>query len=194
MIDPAFWQSESVAQLPIAARYFFIGLFSNADDQGRMKAHPALIRSKLYPYDDISLDEISEWLDLLVADEFIIVYENDGKGYLQITNWWKYQRPRWAWPSEHPAPEGWADRVHYRKGNMPVKENWDQDETEPETESKTSETTVAPQWTHNGPTVEPAPSISTRTSISSSSSSSQEDPAPDGAPPPEPEHRTPTPH
>ena len=71
MIDPAFWQSETIANLSIKDRYLFIGLFSNADDQGRMKAHPALIRSVVFPYDDVALDEIEAGLDALEVNESI---------------------------------------------------------------------------------------------------------------------------
>src|SRR5512139_2121046 len=172
MIDPAFWQSESVASLPIAARYFFIGLFSNADDQGRIKAHPALIRSRLYPFDDISLEDITNWIMQLVGQGSVIAYIVDGKEYIQIANWWRYQRPRWAWPSQHPAPEGWADRVHYRKGNAVVTENWDEIGTDEEPIPSESEPIVEPQWNHSEPAVEPAPStsISTSTRISTSDS------------------------
>ena len=146
MIDPAFWQSETVAALPVEMRYFFIGLFSNADDQGRMKAHPALIRSKLYPFDDIDLDTITGYLKRLDAGDFIIMYSVDGKDCLQIRNWWKYQRPRWAWPSELPPPDGWRDRVCYRKGNAVVKSNWDNPDANQDSDSDKSGATVAPPF------------------------------------------------
>jgi len=184
MIDPAFWQSESVARLPVAVRYFFIGLFSNADDQGRMKAHPALLRSTLYPYDDIDLHEIETMLEWLCND-FIIVYEADSKEYLQILNWWKYQRPRWAWPSDHPAPEGWKDRVHYRQGNAVMKENWDDPEPNaaplPQNDDSQSGATVEPPRNQTGTTVEPAPSGSNSTSGSGSTSGSDQESADAGA-------------
>ena len=132
MIDPSFWQSETVARLPISARYLFIGLFSNADDQGRMKANVALIRAKVFPLDDIGLDAIAADLDKLEAGQFILRYETNGSRYLQVVNWWKYQRHTWAMPSELPAPEGWTDRACYRKGNVVVKSNWPDAGTEPD--------------------------------------------------------------
>ena len=165
MIDPALWQSETIAGLTIRQRLLFIGLFSNADDQGRMKAHPSLIRSKLFPYDDISLDDIAGWLQSLVTGDFITMYANSGKDYLQICNWWKYQHPRWAWPSEHPAPEGWQDRVHYRQGNKVITQNWDHSDAILPDESGDDEPTVVPPRLQNGATVEPAPSISGSISI-----------------------------
>jgi len=145
MIDPAFWESHTVAKLGRCARLTFIGLFSNADDQGRMKAHPALLRSRLYPYDDISIADIEEELQGIAATGAIQLYEVAGARYLQITGWWKYQHPRWAWPSDIPAPEGWLDRVRYRQGNKVMEDNWE------------GESTVVPQWDDSGTDAKPAP-------------------------------------
>ena len=179
MIDPSFWQSESIAELPLAVRYTFIGLFSNADDQGRLKAHPALLRSKIYPLDDIALDVISAHLVDLEEGDFIILYGADGRDYLQIKNWWRYQRPRWAWPSEYPAPDGWADRLRYRRGNTVIDQNWDDDEPGPNDDEGTppdsgqgdtqeSDPTAGSQWGHSEPAVESAPRDRTSDSTSDS--------------------------
>ena len=166
MIDPAFWQSETIASYPLPIRYFFIGLFSNADDQGRLRAHPALLRSIIYPYDDISLDEIQEMVASISADGGpILVYQSEGRELIQILNWWRWQRPSWSWPSELEPPPGWEDRLCYRRGNTVIKENWDQ-----------SEATVGPEWDHSETEASKAPSdsisISTSDSISGSTSDS----------------------
>ena len=144
MIDPACWHSETIAALSIPQRYFFISIFSNADDQGRLRAHPALLRPQLYSFDDISLDEIREALAKLVESGFISLYSVQGKDYLQIPNWWTYQRPRWARPSNHPPPEGWTDRVRFRQGNTVVKKNWDGPEEAPGSEPDGSELAEEP--------------------------------------------------
>ena len=115
MIDPAFWKSESVAGLTITQRYLFIGLFSNADDQGRMQAHPALIRSLVFPFDDISLDDIKSDLEEIEHTGSIMIYQIDERECLQITGWWLYQFPQWAYPSKIPPPCGWNDRIGCRR-------------------------------------------------------------------------------
>ena len=38
MIDPNFWESEDVSRLSLFARLLFIGMISNADDEGRGRA------------------------------------------------------------------------------------------------------------------------------------------------------------
>lgn len=125
MIDPSFWQSESMANLSRDQRLLFIGLFSNADDQGRLKGHPAIVRSLVYPFDDIGASEIESDLKALADIGSIIFYEVNSRRIIQIVNWWKYQSPQWAYPSEYPPPEGWQDRLRYRKNGQVITENWD---------------------------------------------------------------------
>lgn len=182
MIDPHLWQSENVAKLTMRQRLLFVGLFSNADDQGRMRAHPLLIRSTIFPFDDISADDIETDLQSIVETGSILIYEQKGTRYLQVINWWKFQRPKWAWPSKIPAPEGWRDRLHYRIGNNPITQNWDENETEEAERADANKTAAVPQSDHNETTVrqeressETTPSISTR--ISDSDSLQQDSPS-----------------
>lgn len=124
MIDPAFWESENIAKLNLQQRYLFIGLFSNADDQGRLKGHPALIRNAVFPFDEISFEQIKSDLQAIANIGSIILYEVDGKDYIQIVGWWDYQKLQWAYPSDIPAPNGWNDRLRYRSDNEIIKSNW----------------------------------------------------------------------
>lgn len=124
MIDPSLWTSESLATLPIEQRYLFIGLFSNADDQGRLRAHPALVRNLVFPYENPPLENVQTGLDALDAIGSILLYDVDGKTYLQILGWWDYQKPAWAYPSDIPAPDGWQDRLRYREDNQVKTHNW----------------------------------------------------------------------
>lgn len=125
MIDPATWQSESIAEFTRDQRLLFIGLFSNADDQGRLRGNPNLVRSVVFPFDDdLNNEIIADWLKVIAKEGCIILYEIDGKEYIQITHWWEYQFPQWAYPSKFPAPPGWTDRLRYRKDNSVVTYNW----------------------------------------------------------------------
>jgi hypothetical protein len=124
MIDPSIWQSETMASLTMRQRLLFIGLFSNADDQGRLRAHPALVRSLVFPYDDVSLEDIADDLAQLTRVECVFLYDANEKRCLQIVNWWSYQSPQWAYPSKIPAPEGWQDKLRYRQDNQVITDNW----------------------------------------------------------------------
>ncbi len=175
MIECKTWKSYQIGQLTLRQRLLWIGLITIADDQGRGCAHPGIVQGAVFPYDEISWDEIQADLDALADLELIHLYPNDdGAPLYQIVNWWKYQRPTWAWPSDLPAPEGWSDREKYRKGNEVIESGWEAaggfgpDDDEP---------TVTPERPHDDPTASPAPSTSgsTRTSDSKTLSSANAD-------------------
>lgn len=125
MVSDSIWKNEKYASLPLGARLLLIGLVTNADDQGRGKAHPAFLRAEIFPYDDFPLADISQWLQLIQANETAILYSVDGKDYYQLTNWWDYQSHPFAAPSEFSKPPAWCDRVRTTtKGRMILTFNW----------------------------------------------------------------------
>lgn len=111
MIDASMWQNERFAELPMAGRLLLIGIINHADDQGRVKANPVWLRSQIFPYDNLTTEEIQSWLDMLAQNETIILYSVSGKQYAQLANWWKYQSLQYAQPSQYPRPDGWLDRI-----------------------------------------------------------------------------------
>jgi len=104
-IHPEFWSDPSVGQLTARERLFFIGCFSNADDDGRLLGNPAWLRSMIFPYDDIPLDEIATMRDRIagVCRNFI-VYAVDGVDYIALRQWGRYQKPKYPKPSNIPPP------------------------------------------------------------------------------------------
>jgi len=136
MIDPAFWQSESLMELNYRQRLLFIGLISNADDQGRLKGNPKLVKAIVFPFDNISADDVQADLDEIETAECIAIYKAGSKTCIQILNWWQYQHPQWAYPSELPPMEGWQDRKRYRQGGQVLTDNW-KGENEAKSESPT---------------------------------------------------------
>lgn len=92
MIDPNFWQSEDVAKLTIRQRLLVIGLFSNADDEGKGRANIPYIRSIIFPYDDIPIKDLTQDLLSIAKVISILLYEVDSNSYYKFTNWKKWQR------------------------------------------------------------------------------------------------------
>lgn len=125
VIYPKIWKSEKFSTLSHRQRLLFIGIFSIADDQGRLSGHPAIIRGDVFPFDDIQLSEINDDLDAISETGSIHKYSSDGKTIIQIVNWWKYQTPPWAYPSDFPPPSGWIDRLRYQKQKEIIKTNWE---------------------------------------------------------------------
>lgn len=112
MIHDEFFQSEGVAAWTMRQRLLVIGMISIADDQGRLKGNPLWLRSQIFPYDMLSIDDISSDLAAIAAtNDTVWLYQVDGRDYIQLVNWWDYQSPQWAKASRLPAPTGWQDRI-----------------------------------------------------------------------------------
>jgi hypothetical protein len=92
MIDPNIWMSEDVGKLNLFERLLLIGMFSNADDEGKGRANPPLIRSLIFPYDDIPIADIEAALEKIKQYIHIEIYEVDGSRYYKFSNWKKWQR------------------------------------------------------------------------------------------------------
>ncbi len=82
-----------------------MGLISQADDEGRLNGHPALLRSLIFPYDhDIIVNDVDEWLQQLSDRDLITRYEVDRQKYIFIDKFKKHQTINRPQPSKLPAP------------------------------------------------------------------------------------------
>lgn len=113
-------------RLTLKACALFPLMWANADDQGRLCGDPEEIKYAICPnIDHITKIDIPGILQELSQNELIIVYESSRSAAIQILDWWEVQRLQWAWPSEYEPPEGWQDRLRYKKGaSTVVTQNW----------------------------------------------------------------------
>lgn len=112
MIDPTFWEDEQVGQLSIRQRLLLLSCFNHADDEGRGRAHPALLRNQTFVYDDDvtvsdvkqDMEEICKSLDL--SNAFCLKTYNDGKQneFYCIPNWSETNKPSHPTRSSIPNP------------------------------------------------------------------------------------------
>ena len=100
MIDPSIWTDDGMGTLTPREQLLFIGLFSNADDEGRLKGAPQAIRLILPTiYSDLGEAEVRSDLDaVLSAMRHLSRYEIDGREYLEFANYGRWQR------IDRPAP------------------------------------------------------------------------------------------
>jgi len=77
----------------------------SADDFGRFEADPSVVGAACFPrrLDRLKSATVQRWLDEMAAQSIIIFYEVEGKKYLLLKNWPKYQQTR-AKHSKYPAP------------------------------------------------------------------------------------------
>lgn len=109
-----FFSDEKLAELPLAARYTFAGLIAHADDEGRLKGDPRLIKAQVWPLDDyMTSAEVANQLDALASgpDPRIRWYRVAGRQFIEIVNFRKHQYIQKPKPSELPASSS-ADASH----------------------------------------------------------------------------------
>ncbi len=94
MIDSEIWFNEKVASLPDAGRLLFIGIFSTADNEGRLRASPKYLKAHIFPYDNKSLEQLKELRDQCAKLGLIRVYSKKGQEYLDIPGWYEHQSIR----------------------------------------------------------------------------------------------------
>jgi hypothetical protein len=116
------------------ARVLYPLIWTSCDDQGRISGDPDEIKYAICPnMDDISKEDIRGLLSELETEGYIKVYSTSKRQAIQMLDWWEVQKLQWAWPSEFPPPEGWRDRLRYKKGKKQVvTQNWDSGESSPE--------------------------------------------------------------
>jgi hypothetical protein len=115
MIRPDFWTDEALGALSPVVRLLFMGLISHADDEGRLRGAPALIRSEVFPYDvGISVEDVLQWLGHLEASRLIIRYVAGGQSFIHVRNFTKHQTINRPTESKLPEPpEEDADNAPY---------------------------------------------------------------------------------
>lgn len=127
MITGEVWEDDFFTSLSIFERLLWIGIITGcADDQGRLQDNAVLIRSKVFPMDDVAIQQVEDALIRFAEASKIVRYIEGGKRLIQIANWWKHQTPRWAGHSNYPPPPRWLDRERYHSaGNKIITLNWD---------------------------------------------------------------------
>ena len=91
-LTPSIWRDEKLSRLDPIIRMFFIGLISNADDEGRLFGNSKFLASLIFPCDEEITSKITEnWTQVLSRLNIIRVYEINNIRYIQINNFTKHQ-------------------------------------------------------------------------------------------------------
>lgn len=104
-IKPSFFKNEELAELPMTARLLYIGLWTQADCEGRLEDRPKRLKAELFPYDNVNIEEL---LLKLQSAGFITKYRLGDLKLISIPNFSKHQRisgSEAGCQSEFPAPE-----------------------------------------------------------------------------------------
>lgn len=105
-IWPELWIDPKFGTLDPLERLLFIGLFSLADDEGRIDGSSAYLKVSVFPYDErITISKVGEIRDSLVAkNDNVVLYRAGDDEVIALLKWAMYQRPKYPRPSKFPAP------------------------------------------------------------------------------------------
>ena len=106
-VHPSLFTDESWVSCSPLARILYIGLWTDADDQGLFEWKPLQIKMRLLPGDGANASEL---LDELTAVDLVKPYEVDGKRLGAIKDFRKFQRPQKP-NAIHPLTENIAEYV-----------------------------------------------------------------------------------
>lgn len=120
-LKPDLWNDEALGSCAPFAILLFIGLISQADDAGRLRAHPSRLRATLFPFrEEINARKVTDALIELQQARVIYLYTVDGEQYAALRSWSKHQRVDRPSPSDLPAPP--ADSTNGREGSTTPRE------------------------------------------------------------------------
>jgi|SRR6185436_2231329 len=91
-VKPKFWDDIKLSRISRDARLTFIGMWNFADDLGVLVAEPAWIKSKIYPYDNVSFEALESWVGELLNEKFVEKFEYKTENFLFIPNFLKHQK------------------------------------------------------------------------------------------------------
>jgi len=99
---------------------------ANADDQGRLSADPHHLKWEVCPnVEEITPQEIPGLLAEMCRQKLVCAYEAQGHPVVQLLTWWEAQASmQWAYPSDFIPPEGWDDRLRFRRFGRVITINW----------------------------------------------------------------------
>jgi hypothetical protein len=89
-IKPETFDDPDLCELPMEARWLFVGLWCQADKAGRLEDDPRRLQARILPFDrDLDCDNILSRL----SPKFITRYVVDGRRYIQVNNFPEHQHP-----------------------------------------------------------------------------------------------------
>ena len=122
-VKPDLFGSYTMAQVPVEARYLFVGLFTEADDEGLLIDSPKRLAGAIFPHDEkVSAAKVDGWLNGLNDIGSILRYSTDDGRYVYLPKWLDHQRISHPTPTKFPKPSGvFPERGGKEVGWLPEK-------------------------------------------------------------------------
>lgn len=91
MIKPKFWDDTKIGRLTRDARLLYIGLWNFSDDIGLVIGDSVWLKSKIFPYDQIQIQQFEKWMNELVINGFICLLSYKGERFIYLPNFTRHQ-------------------------------------------------------------------------------------------------------
>ncbi len=106
-IKPEALQHRKVGRLSIWARWLWLAMITQSDDDGRLVADPGQLRLAAFGYDlDVNDVKVGELLGEIAATGLVKCYEVRNVPYAYFPSWKDHQRIDRPTPSKLPPPAG----------------------------------------------------------------------------------------
>lgn len=91
MIKPKFWDDTKIGRLTRDARLLYIGLWNFSDDIGIVIGDSVWLKSKIFPYDQIQIQQFEKWMNEFVINGFICLLSYKGERFIYLPNFTRHQ-------------------------------------------------------------------------------------------------------
>lgn len=151
-MKPAFFLSEKVQSLPFSTQMLFIGTWLEADDDGRYRVVPAVLKGAIFPLrPEITEIHVEEMLNDLGDAVLIDLYVVDGRRYLRVRNFREHQRINRPTPSTLPDyPQGVDFRFDSLRTHGGLTEDFGAEVHEMQSTHSKPHLVPVGNWTHGG--------------------------------------------
>lgn len=90
-IKPKFFDDVKIGRLSRDARIVYIGLWVFSDDIGVVIGDTVWLKSKIFPYDQIQVQQFEKWMNELVINGFICLLSYNGERFIYLPTFTRHQ-------------------------------------------------------------------------------------------------------
>lgn len=90
-VKPKFFDDLKIGKLSRDARLLYIGLWVFADDSGVVIGNSVWLKSKIYPYDQIQIQQFEKWIKELEINGFIYLFSYMDEEFIYLPTFSRHQ-------------------------------------------------------------------------------------------------------
>ena len=90
-IKPKFWDDLKIGKLSRDARLLYIGMWNFADDCGVVIGSAIWLKSKVFPYDQLQMQQFEKWIKELEINGFIYLFSYMDEEFIYLPTFSRHQ-------------------------------------------------------------------------------------------------------